>query len=524
MKPVKKKNGHLVFKKGFRIKHPLASTYYSKYRIRDNPRVVCKVASDIPEIIEHIDYDYYRGWKKALDMSEGIKSAKEYNFDYDFGEYPPYPHQEQMIAFSRALPCSAIFAETGTGKTYVAIHVLNQRFKKGVIKKALIICPKASIEESWLDDIKKFTSLDASIAHNGLHNLDCDDMYEMIHARDIVITTPSTMRINKQLFYEGGFDQIIVDESTCIGTNSKTAKAIREFENICKFRIIMTGTPGDLEKLYHQTMFIGADLPHSLTNFKGKYYFTHPQKPYISNPLKGSRAKVANKVKDMCLRVSKDVLDLPEVTFTDIYVKPTDKIKEKYNQLHNTFFVEVDGEEMTVNTRLAHMNKLHQVANGHLKIDEETKDIDNPNKLKKVKEIVDKRDHPVIIWAHFKKDFEKLKDVFGQNTPVVNGDTSNVKKELTRFRKDFDVLLAHPKSMQFSVTLNECKTMVYYSISYGLIDYLQTLGRNTRIGQDSETEVIRLNSGGVEKAIFDSIDQKKDFADFITDKIKEVRL
>lgn len=53
--------------------------------------------------------------------------------------------------------------------------------------------------------------------------------------------------------------------------------------------------------------------------------------------------------------------------------------------------------------------------------------------------------------------------------------------------------------------------MVYASMSYALIDYVQMQGRNKRLGKLKKTIELHLHSGGVDKAVYEAIGNKTDF-------------
>lgn len=55
---------------------------------------------------------------------------------------------------------------------------------------------------------------------------------------------------------------------------------------------------------------------------------------------------------------------------------------------------------------------------------------------------------------------------------------------LKKFKNgEADILLAHPKTLQYGVTLTNCHYSIYYSLSYSFEQYYQCHDRIYRFGQ-----------------------------------------
>jgi len=534
------KDGHFVLPKGVRIKHPLVTKYYSRMRFKDNPEVVCRILDDVPEMRQYINEGFYRGWKKMLERSSSIKRSETFSFNYDF-RVEPYQHQKLAIAWCMSLPTCFLAAGTGTGKTFVGSVLTDMRLQRGTIKRALIICPKAVVR-SWYKSFQDFTHSGDKviIAHNYLGNIRVPDegwkkykkAEDKVYAEEysIVITTPGTFSKKRNHFYNAGFDQVILDESTMIGNGSKAAKAIIKLRDYVPFRLAFSATPGDVEKIYNQFQLLDNPFPCStLTGFREMFMNQLPRNPHIYIPSHNSRERVADIIKDRLLFIDKEkCLDLPPRVIKEVYVEPGSKIKKKYRQLLKEYFVMINDKELTVNSRLSHIIKLRQIMNGFCIIDGELEKIDdNPAKLRETKKIVDSLDHPCIIWAWFKEDFRMLKEALKEYNPsVVNGETSDIEAELDKVRSgESKVLIAHQASMQYGVSLNEAPTMIFYTPHYGEIGYNQAKARNRRLGSSAKqiTEY-RVTSGGIEDLIWKSIDEKTSFTDNILERASELAI
>lgn len=289
------------------LRHYSTSSGETRYKLPLTPEVVGEIGHQLSGLQDHIDYDLYQHWYRALQTSDQIKQLEpdKISFGHEF-DLPPFDHQKIALAFARHLPSPAIFMETGTGKTYVALLWSEMRLKKGVANKILVIAPKSILRESWWKDCKKFTNLDSIIVHNSLgrfwwdcplchkscHSLsdshakehyrqfnaladmfDTDEKYrkdttaerfheflpipkelewnerkdisEMLEdGFDLYLATPDAVRIHEDYFLKAGFDTVIIDESTLIkNPSSLRTKSIHKLGHRAKFRMIMSGTP-----------------------------------------------------------------------------------------------------------------------------------------------------------------------------------------------------------------------------------------------------------------------------------------
>jgi len=143
-------------------------TYHFRFHMQ--PEVVVAISHKI-DLSDSLDVDFYRRWAKRLKKVPALKSQPPEAFDfdyYDFGEYPPFPHQRIALAFCLYLPAVALFSDKGTGKTYTALKTADIRHSRGLVDKTLIIAPKTTLWTTWYEECVKFTDLDAIIAHTGV--------------------------------------------------------------------------------------------------------------------------------------------------------------------------------------------------------------------------------------------------------------------------------------------------------------------------------------------------------------------
>lgn len=481
----------------------------------------------------------------------------------DFGDYEfklkPFNHQAQAIHFIRHLPAAALFAETGTGKTFCALVSTEMRIRDGLIKKALVIAPKSVLINGWYEDCKKFTDLKAIVAHkdkNIPHYCDeCGKRYynrehiekhqtktgheqnmdpsidwynfkstvERIHAPgyDLYMINPESARIHKDALKHAGFDLVILDESTVIKNGSSTTRnAIHEIGWSAKYRIAMTGTPitNSLEDIWGQIQFVDMSMEPTLGQFRGKYFWQHPTMHYIRNPHAWAGEAIVKKIENSCLRIKKsECLDLPDRLHKVMEAEPNSEIKRAYKKFHDDLYLKWKNDEVAADNQLVEMLRLHQIANGFVTRPDGSRVIiaKKPPKIDVLKEILESTKEKVIVWAIYKHDFwaieHHLKDY---NPAVIAGKTANVEAQVKKFKEDDScrMMLAHPKSAKFGHTWNWAKTTVFYSYGHSLEDYWQARDRNYRIGQENKVTEIFLYSSPIERQVMQALSVGEDFS------------
>jgi SNF2 family DNA or RNA helicase len=240
-------------------------------------------------------------------------------------------HQKAVVEFCcrpETKEYAGIFSEYGTGKTLMALALVEQRH----FRKVLIVAPKLAIESTWCDEIKKHTNFRYCILQGtakqklklleyALGRLWNPERYglEGVPARPMLflINYEGVKSIWREL-YRVKFDAIFADESTKIKTfDAERTKALFEVGETAKFRCVMTGFPvtENLGELYSQIKFIdrGKTFGLSYWKFLNKYFVRIGYKTVLR---KKSVNKILDAIKPFCIRVTNDMLKLPPKVYS----------------------------------------------------------------------------------------------------------------------------------------------------------------------------------------------------------------
>jgi SNF2 family DNA or RNA helicase len=133
--------------------------------------------------------------------------------------------------------------------------------------------------------------------------------------------------------------------------------------------------------------------------------------------------------------------------------------------------------------------------------------------------------HKCIIWAYFKEELNLIEETLKKEEIGyirVDGSNSDKGPKLSvAFQNDPNIRVWLGQiSTGVALTLTAATYMIYYSVSYDLGHYLQSIDRNYRIGQRNSVTVYRLTcENSVLEFLYRALDQKENIAASLTEKI-----
>jgi SNF2 family DNA or RNA helicase len=164
-----------------------------------------------------------------------------------------YKHQIQAFHLASLFDSYALFMETGTGKTLVAIKLM-EYWKV----PAMVVAPLSTIESVWKREIDKWSKLRATILWQNLKDFDEDfDVYLINYEQFKILSQKSKVPIEKKV------QCLIIDESSKMkNPKSEITKTILKYKNNIPHRLVLSGTPSpnSLLEYWGQMEFINDEL------------------------------------------------------------------------------------------------------------------------------------------------------------------------------------------------------------------------------------------------------------------------
>lgn len=457
--------------------------------------------------------------------SPAKRRASKTTDDDFFGKYKPDPHQVISLKHAEAQPRVLDFSDAGTGKTPVAIWDYARRRRNGG-KAALVICPKTLMTNVWASSVRKFApylTVSVAKAENRAEAFAVDaDIY--------VTNTDAAVWLAKQnkKFFER-FDTLIDDESSAFKHHtSQRSKALAKIRKYFEYRRLMSGTPMSLSicDVWHQAFIVddGQRLGNSFYAFRNSVC-TPKQVGANANALKwtdkeGAEDAVFGLLSDIVVRHKfDDVVKIPE---RQVYTMPftmTTKHAKAYYQMEKQQFIDYQDKKAKGAVTAIHAasvrGKLLQIASGAVYADR-SEDNDKPTlvvdtgRYELAMDLATESPYTLMmfLWKHQRDQLVAEAEKRNLNYAVLDGNASPALRESIEAQYqagNYDVLIAHPKTVAHGLTLTLGTTTIWVSPTDDTEWFKQGNRRQARRGQTQATRVITLIAEGtVDQAAYDN--------------------
>ena len=457
----------------------------------------------------------------------------------------PLKHQEQATERFVNEKYGALFCEMGTGKSKIILDII-QNSKTPVA--VLVVAPNG-LHHNWgrneipkhLDKADVYcwngspTSKKRKQELNAFYNKQSYNKFFLINIE--ALRTKSGFDFAQAFLAGTGASErhMIIDESTCIkNPKAQQTKAVMRLAKQTERRWILNGTPitqGPLD-LYSQCKFLDANsIPEkTMTTFKHAYAIerTMTMGNRSFNKVVGYQNldQLTKNIEPFSLRLEKkDCLDLPEKTFTPVYVELTAEQERVYQSIKNDSIAMLQGELVTTTMALTRIIKLHQILTGFV-ITDDDKTVNLRNNRIAILQQLAETTTPLVVFCAYKHNVVQIKKAL-EDYKVVSytGDDSTAQKnDAVRAFQDGEAdIFVGTSAAAKGLTLTRASTMVYYSNNYSLENRLQSQDRIHRIGQDNKCTYIDLVvPNSIDETILKRLEQKKELSNEVLDDLIDI--
>ena len=467
----------------------------------------------------------------------------------------PYAHQITALEKSWNKEVFAYFMEMGTGKSKVLIDNISMLYDKGKINGALIIAPKG-VYQNWYDTeipvhmadhIEKEVVLWKAMINQKQQN-ELNKLFKSDDKFHVLIMNVEAFSTKKGLEFAAKFINchntlMAIDESTTIkNPDAKRTKNIVALGKHTKYRRILTGSPVTKSPLdlYKQCEFLDEYLLEY-----SSYYAFRTRYAIMKSANFGGRSvqivvgyrnlgELSKKLEPFSYRCLKeDCLDLPDYVHTKRVIQLSPEQKKLYQQMKVLALAELDGKQMTTQSAMVQLMRLHQITCGHFTSDDGTiKEIKN-ERLTALVDILSEVENKAVIWAHYRHDINAIINAveknFGEDSYVTyygdtsNEDRQNAIKQIQDPNSKVRFIIGTPQTGGYGITLTGANTMVYYANGYDYEKRIQSEARINRAGQTRKmTYIDIIAEDTVDEKIVKALRSKMNIATKITgDELKE---
>jgi len=448
--------------------------------------------------------------------------------DYFVDKYPfknkPFLHQAAYLQRFYKHAQVALFAEMGTGKSFMLINNAAMLYDKGEINAMLIVAPKGVYRNWYSSEIPKHMpehiSYKMACWNASPRKAEKEEMENMLASVDdmrILIMNVEAFSTEKGQQFAKMFLRITesfmaIDESTTIKNHTaKRTKAIVKIGKEAVFRRIATGSPVTKSPLdlYSQCDFLGEEcLNHtSFYTFQARYAVLVERKmpTHTFKQVVGYRHldELKDKLDRFAFRVTKDeCLDLPDKIYLRRDVELTDEQKKAYEQMKLMALSVLNEGLVSTTNALTQLLRLHQIVCGYVKLDDGQEIALPNNRLPELMDLLAESSGKVIIWANYRKNIEDIKLAIQKEYGMTSvatyyGDTKTedrqkIVEEFSDPKSELRFFVGNPTTGGYGLTLVSSHTVVYYSNSFDLEKRLQSEDRAHRIGQTEKVTYIDL--------------------------------
>ena len=431
--------------------------------------------------------------------------------DVDSYKLRPFDYQVDAIKYGLNHMKWLLLDPPGLGKTAVIIHIIEELVKRENLEHCLVICGINTLKENWRKEVKKHSDLSAMILgqrlkKDGTYTIDGvaqrkKQLLEKIE-ETVVITNIETIRDNEivELIENGPnkFDLVVCDEvHTMKNPNSQQGSNFLSLKKH-KRKIAATGTLLVNSPLDSYVPLNWIDVERAtLTNFK--YFYCNFNGSILTGYKNTSLLK--DMISKYSLRRSKDILNLPPVSFVEEFLDMDPKQQKFYDEVKTGIREQVDKVVLRRSNILSIVGRLRQatacpsVLTTH---DIPSAKIDRCCDL--VEQITSSGDK-VLIFSTFKETVYQLKERLKDFNPLVG--TGDEPDEV--ISKNNDLFQTDDKHKCFIATWQKCGTgltltaasyVIFIDTPWTYSSFSQAFERAYRIGTTKPVTVYTLMAKG----------------------------
>lgn len=421
----------------------------------------------------------------------------------------------------------------GTGKTLVAFMVMLHR----KAQRTLILCPLRVIPV-WVTQLERhvgiplvIAALDDNISSVRKKQEIAQEKLRLAEARGV----PLVCVINYDSFWREPFndwaeklrwDLFIMDEAHRIkAPGGKASLACKRMRMRSLVRLGMTGTPmphGPLDAY-------AVTRPLDQTVF-GPSFAAFRQKHAVLGGFQNKQVIGFQKLDELekalariMFRVGKEVLDLPPETHVTYHCDLVGEAARVYRDLEEDFVAQVRNGIVTAANAMVKLLRLQQVTGGCVPTDDGVGHHIDSSKQKLLADTLEDigAEEPVIVFCRFHADLDAIHEAC-RSLGYTSLELSGRRDELAQWQAaEAQVLAVQISAGGVGVDLTRARYSIYYSLSFSLGEYDQSLSRVHRPGQTRPVEHIHLVARNtVDSKIMRALEKRAEVVQAILAEIK----
>jgi SNF2 family DNA or RNA helicase len=430
-------------------------------------------------------------------------------------------YQKRAVDFAHKVKTAALFAEQGTGKTWITLGLMERLIERAnsTLFSAVLVVPLANVETTWAKLLRE--QLPQCWVARSVEEF---KQLQLLFKKDTLATAPIVLLVHheglpKVLRFARRrlWSLIVYDEAHRIKSRSSgLARAAHALRHSSQRKLALTGTPMDERPtdLWSLFKFIRPELfgerwgdferdwltPVADRTKEYRYGSVGWQRAFMSLQIQKRKrtidpAKLSSfmqLIRDYSVRiVASDVLDLPDLEMIRYPVRLRGRQRELYEELEK--YAVSETHNLTAPFKMTLIGKLHQICGGHVIDDDGEARAAGEAKLRAVVDIVRRSRRPIVIFARYVEEVLAIRDKLSYlRVDTLTGGTP--KRERSRIVERFqegllDILVCQIKTGGVGIDLFKSSVAIVYSCTYSHIDLDQAMKRVYRRGQRNKVQI-----------------------------------
>ena len=388
----------------------------------------------------------------------------------------------------------------GVGKCLISLAKVDILKQQHIIKSILIICPK-SVMPVWKTEIKKHSDMACISLIGSLENkvrLLASNVPIFLISYDSIPGRKKTLGVLFHFLLKKHFGMVILDEITHVKSfNAIRTKAVIILCNKINRVLALSGTPITNSPESVITIYSCVDGGETF----GRNYFAARNHFFINHGYtfpdwrlrKDKEEEFKKKLYFNAIRVLKeDCLDLPPKVFTERYTELDGLQKDIYRKIAEELLKELRLPEgrVRIKNSLVKLPKLSQLTGGFLYTDKDVQLFPENPKLELLQQTIEEipSKDKIIILGKWTQDITNISKLLDNNNilfTTIQGRTRDRAIPIKDFNDPVGAraLLAQIAVGAYGLNLAAANYVIYYSLGFSLIEWLQSQDRIHRIGQ-----------------------------------------
>ncbi len=447
-------------------------------------------------------------------------------------KYVPHDYQSYATEFILDHPVAAILLQMGLGKSVITLTAMQELFRRGEIRKALVIAPLRVARDTWPEEIRKWDHLKGMTYSVAVGSVEERKRALSLSVQITLINRENVPWLVEHLGKRFDYDMIVIDElSSFKSWQAKRFRALMKVRPMVTRIVGLTGTPCPNGYMDLFAEYRLLDLGERLGRFIGRYreaYFIPDRwgngQVFSWKLRPGAAEEIYRKISDITVSMkSVDHLKMPECVMNRVPIHMDERESALYETLKEELFLRIvnkDGlKEIDVKNASVLCNKLSQMANGAVYSEDGRVAHIHDRKLDALEDLIEAANgNPLLVAYWYQHDIERIRQRFPEVRVLKSSEDI---RDWNTGR--IPVAAIHPASAGHGLNLQAGgNTLVWFGQTWSLELYQQTNARLWRQGQRAETVVIHhlVTEGTIDERILQALKNKDRSQESLIDAVK----